>query len=415
MCRATTELLIRRFLEATKGAAEEELPGIGSTHRFCLNPQAALLFLDVHRGMNSAQESMLSFGREVYHPVCRTYGVPVVSVRDAIWPDEAPLRPGLWDTKGGAHPLWSGHQLITDLLAFAWTLAGNQSLWGITSHLLGSHEHKPKTTMDALTLLLNGSDTIQNLPHLFQRARGNEVNRCPGGKHLSTSPSASSGLKPSRPDTKGWQYVDHKGKHGWEYSLAKRSRHDQDTESSSVFHGTTGWEYTLVNPSQQDQSLDLDSIFHSVAPVRRCLKAKAKRNTSKSRGQSLSDNVAAPPIPRLPLALRNESDRELPGIISFPGRFNADDPGLLVEYIRSYANYGQAIVFVTACGSQSYDRHVDTGNSASAAVVRPSYKELEARARVMLRLAWADHKYASVCKRSKTKDVSFKGQRINYR
>ena len=58
-----------------------------------------------------------SFPNNVYHEVCAAYGVPVVSVKDAIWPTlETPPRREIWLTKNGAHPLWSGHQLITDVV-----------------------------------------------------------------------------------------------------------------------------------------------------------------------------------------------------------------------------------------------------------------------------------------------------------
>jgi hypothetical protein len=386
MCRATTERLVRRFLEATEEAAEDR-PETKSAIINRLNPQATLLYLDVHRGMNNAPDrSTISFGRDVYHPVCRAYGVPVVSVRDAVWPDKVPLRPELWDTKAGAHPLWSGHQLITDLLAFAWTLAGNQSLWGVASHLLDSHESE---TESASILLLNESESSQNKPYLFQRAGSNELEVCPGGKYLSTPPSvAAGGLKPSRPDTKGWRHVDHNGKLGWEYSLAEAS--------------------------SQNLGPDLDSMFDNTPFTRRRLKSNEKKKKPKNRGQSQSDKNVSPPIPPLPPAIRNESIENLPGIISFAGRFKADDPGLLVEYLRSYANYGQAIVFVTS--SHSHGRNAKSDISFAEGGIWPSYAALKVRARAMLRLAWIDHRYSSVCKRALGhENIHERGKRINFR
>ena len=392
MCRTTTERLIRRFLEAIE-EAKEAGPRSRSARRLHLNPQAALLFLDVHRGMrNAPDEKTISFGAEVYHSVCRAYDVPLVSVRDAIWPEMIPIRPDLWDTTKGPHPTWSGHQLIADVLAFSWTLAGKQSLRGVSGHLLDSQASVPEPATDVPMLLRNTTSSIQKAPYLFESARSNELNVCPGSKYLSNPPSvAAGGLKPSRPDTNGWQLVDHNGKVGWEYSLVNVSKpHHVHLNNESV-------------------------VTNSSLSTRRHLKLKDKRNTQKHRGPSSSDRVAAPPVQPLPLANRNEHVEDLPGIISFPGRFKADDPGLLVEYLRSYANYGQAIVFVTTNMSQPRDRVVKKDNMPVAAAVWPSYAELESRARAMLRLAWADHRFVSLCTRAKTKNINDKEKRINFR
>ena len=171
MCRMTTE--------AKPGT--DTVPGVH------LNPQAALLYLDLPRGQNSVPDRFsISFGTEVYHPVCRAYGVPVVSVRNAIWPDNAPPRPGLWDTYKGPHPTWSGHQLITDILAFAWTVAANQSLLEIKSHMEDPDAPVSSAAMGALPPQQNTTTSVQDSPYLFESAGSNELNVCPGGKYLSS-------------------------------------------------------------------------------------------------------------------------------------------------------------------------------------------------------------------------------------
>jgi len=99
-----------------------------------------------------------------------------------------------------------------------------------------------------------------------------------------------------------------------------------------------------------------------------------------------------------------ESLKTLPGIVSFPGRFKVDNPGLLVEYLRSYANYGQAIVFITAnCCNLLPEGDVKSNQRVlhdEAMKTRPSYEELEDRARAMLRLAWIDHRFTTQCKQA---------------
>jgi hypothetical protein len=118
-------------------------------------------------------------------------------------------------------------------------------------------------------------------------------------------------------------------------------------------------------------------------------------------------------MPELPPAYRSP----LPGIISFPGRFKADNPGLLVEYLRSYANYGQAIVFVTESKNQS--RGLIASRYAlpkEDIFVGPSYDALEARARALLRLAWINHRYVRLCQKIvRHEDIHVPSKRVNFR
>ena len=379
MCLAATERLIRRFLEATEDKLEND-----TSTGVQLNPQAAIVYLDMHRALNNVPDvSTFFFGSEVYHPVCWAYDVPVVSVRDAVWPVKEAPRPELWETKVGAHPLWSGHQIVADLLAFTWTLASNRSHWGITTQLLN---HSSVIAVPEHQHFKTGS--LKGAPYIFGSSSSHdELEVCPGGKYLSTPPSLASGLMPSRSDTKGWQHVDHNGKIGWEYSLVNASE-------------------------QQHLRLNNESASaNSSLSMRRQLKSKFKSTTPKHLGRFPLDRF--PPMPELPPAYRSP----LPGIISFPGRFKADNPGLLVEYLRSYANYGQAIVFVTESKNQS--RGLIASRYAlpkEDIFVGPSYAALEARARALLRLAWINHRYVRLCQKIvRHEDIHVPSKRVNFR
>lgn len=380
MCRAATERLVRRFLEATEVKLGNE-----SSVNTRLNPHAAIVYLDVHRSLNNVPDvSTYSFGSEVYHPVCRAYGVPVASVHDAVWPIRESPRPELWETKAGAHPLWSGHQLIADLLAFTWTLASNRSLRNVTTRLLNRSN---ATTFPEHQFLTTGH--LKGAPYLFGSTGGHDkLEICPGGKYLSTPPSTASGLKPSRLDTQGWQHIDHNGKVGWEYSLVNASKQQQRSNNES------------------------DDATDSSSSMQRQLRSKSKSSTPKHLGRfPLLERY--PPIPELPPTFRDP----LPGIISFPGRFKAENPGLLVEYLRSYANYGQAIVFVTESKNQSQGVIASRyARPKEDIFVGPSYAALEVRARALLRLAWINHRFARLCQKVvRHEDIHVPNKRVNYR
>ena len=141
MMRAATEQLVRRLLLRAEQRGEESF---------------ALLYLAMQRSWENAS---YAFADEVYSPVCAAYGVPVVSVRDALWPDVAlPVthaQARLWQTKNGAHPSWHGHQLVADLLAL--TLAHADHQW---TSLFGHYDL-------SIPLLVHHADRISP-DHLIQ-------------------------------------------------------------------------------------------------------------------------------------------------------------------------------------------------------------------------------------------------------
>jgi hypothetical protein len=492
MSRAATERLIRRFLEATEAASSSSSSSSSSSNsrrtsseKSRQDPQAAILYLDVHRALDKVPDTTtFSFGSEVYHPVCRAYGVPVVSVRDAVWPVKDAPRPELWDTKAGAHPLWSGHQLITDLLAFTWISASNRSLWGFSTQQLKAQTHASPLA-SALAprkeLPQAATGTVLGAPYIFGSSGNHEADVCPDGKYLSAPPSSVDWLKPSRSDTKGWQMVDYNGKLGWEYSLVEESKkrrhlqylgdafnitwftHRQLKALSKTISLKSRKRYSggkqnstprlelppallITNTSELQEIQDLRQAYiYATKEIKtdkvqflEIVRSPLAKALALLDGEMLTDgerlshhnasvlrelcyaivleHIYRNPLPSVPPKIL----KNLPGIISFPGRFKASSPGLLVEYLRSYANYGQAIVFVTA---NSKDPHLEgnamTNESASseeATTRKPSYDELESRARDMLRLAWIDHRFITQCKQALNEESNHKGSKFtNYR
>ena len=158
MCRSATERLIRRFLEAAKDTLRNE-----SSAESTADPQAAILYLDVHRGLKNA-------------------------------PD--------------------GNTISLS----------NRSLWRVSTHHLNAQTYESDESIDAPAKMLPlATDTLRGDPYIFGSIGNHEADVCPDGKYVSPPPSSADWLKPSRSDTKGWQLVDYNGKVGWECTLVEES------------------------------------------------------------------------------------------------------------------------------------------------------------------------------------------------
>ena len=468
MMRATTERLVRRFLERTENAAHKP----------------AIMYLAVQR---SFENSTYAFASDVYYPVCSTYGVPVVSVHDAIWPVIDKPRPLLWETKAGAHPIWSGHQLITDLMAFAWTAADA----GVDEYPSSGNDPQVKLPVP----FRSPDGPIIGSPLLFASSGNSELETCTDGSYLSTPHDSFEWLKPSRSDgtTRGWKWADHNGKVGWEYdtkadlvnferksvrnqrrqlrftrrpgkgylhpalaaaptsaaTLSVASNHSSasvpdvsNSEHSAQFKLTplsSSFSRQIKDLTYQMEKKDVDGIERSVVAADDLLltsdnffegRFSPSENTEFNElwEQHLSlaalrDDAALAlnklcPLPTVPAAMV----KSLPGIISFPVRFNATrQPGILVEFLRSYQNYGQAVMFITA-NMDGMAPHIQAGsmeNTSSSAssmplYVPPTYEELEKYAIDMLRLAWVDRRFEGVCKRELANELIKKTRSTNY-
>lgn len=190
MMRAATELLIRRILTLRRD-----------------NP-VALLYFVLQR---SFDKDTYYFPDEVYYPVCRAYGVPVVSARDAIWPHPDVVRHNLWPTANGAHPLWQAHQIVADLGAFAMIEAEE-------GYLPRRRDSEPVQDLHGDAY---GVAQIKNSTLRFRAEESQALGACPSG-YLAVIEGSSSRLLPTR--NGGWKFVVQNGKAGWVYDLASTER-----------------------------------------------------------------------------------------------------------------------------------------------------------------------------------------------
>lgn len=426
MMRAATELLIRKFLQ------HSEAQEIGN----------AIMYVVLQR---SFDDRSYAYPSQVYYPVCRHYGVPVVSIRDAIWPDREVKREELWVTKSGAHPVWFDHQLMCDILAYSWTLAEREGI------LIG--EPPPVTGSD----LKFGASSLSS-----------------GDVCLNKKMIGSKGLIPVREPGEGWSKVEG-SKAGWEYNLhhhtgitiewatdthqeltralraglvRKKSKRvarayglmqgvDKSVLESmeSDLKGSDDWipkdeyvplgveEEVDVDDEQKDdeevRSFDnMEGDFPSkkkIAPKKRDGKSMMgirKKNKMKKQEEEMvattsqeedrqyvlqhREELGGIDVERLwsptpapaaataaTTAPTSQLEVTLPGIISFPLNFTTaynNTPVLLMEYLKSWTDYGQAVVWVT--------RTFNTDEVSA---------HLEKQARHMLKLVIANSVYIHKC------------------
>lgn len=425
MMRAATELLIRKFLQ----------------HNEVMKTENAILYVVLQR---SFDERSYSYPGEVYYPVCKHYGVPVISVRDAIWPEQHIKREELWVTKSGAHPIWVGHQLITDILAYSWTVAE------------GSHESTEPTPPVTGSKLKFGASSLSSGDACFNKKM-----------------SAPIELQPVREPGNGWTWVAG-SKQGWEYNLHHESgisvewaagthEHElagrrslraglvrkkskrvarayglmQGMDSSVLMDmqldlkGSDDWipkdEYVPLDPledgedgeeegdeDEDDELENSDFTKKNIAPKKRDGKSMMgirRKNKKKKQVEQMEaamsqeedrqyiiehsedlgmdstvEKLWSPtPAPFITtLAPTSQLETALPGIISFSLNFtNASSPTLLLEYVRSWTGYGQAVVWITRKLDHSSERVNEV---------------LDLQARHMLKLVIANSLYVEKCK-----------------
>ena len=306
MMRSVTEKIARRFLEP-----------LGNS---------ALVYVDIQRGW---QSGAFNYSRIVYKPVCESYGIPLISVKDVIWPNVSETRLALWTTKLGAHPSWSGHQLAADVMSFFFVAAEGNAL-GAVDVALPPIPHQE--------------------PFRFPEAGTAALETCNGRTHLSPPPDSASWLKPVRADA-GWAWVDYHGKVGWEFD-SDRARHPR----RSTPHGIPG-DREGAQPERNLSVLRMTKPSHPPHKVQHSKSPSASHGAGKRFQQNFGDIKSSGEEARgsgtLSSAHANAS--ALPGpsgpIISFPVSFNATSrPGLVVDYLRSYNHYGEAVVWVTSAG-----------------------------------------------------------------
>jgi hypothetical protein len=379
MMRAANERLVRRFLEY-----------VPPHHAISKAAAPALMYVVLQRSWENAS---YTFSREVYEPVCRHYNIPLVSVRDVLWPDVNVVRnPSVWQTINGAHPNWKGHQLITDVLSFVWTVA--------------------EATASSTAEVPHESKQVQRhklgSPFQFPSVGVSALDACPGGKYLSPPIGSAERLQPSRVGS-GWAWVDHNGKTGWQYDKPSVEKQPHPNQPPAPTHPLSQRRETMIypqaNPEPQHRRLRNTRRKNNVL-LSYVKSGQAANIEPRLPGNSTSEPGAlvAAIIPQPP---KYEAKEPLPGIISFPLRFDIRNPGLLVEYIKSYSNFGEAVFWATRGRG---DSNLNSTTDSNPGVLPP---HLKSTAEAMLSLAWSNRQFTGVCKRESQSEKNGLHRRVN--
>eukprot|EP00613_Pedinella_sp_CCMP2098_P028856 CAMPEP_0171704342 /NCGR_PEP_ID=MMETSP0991-20121206/12617_1 /TAXON_ID=483369 /ORGANISM="non described non described, Strain CCMP2098" /LENGTH=719 /DNA_ID=CAMNT_0012293823 /DNA_START=1658 /DNA_END=3817 /DNA_ORIENTATION=- len=385
MMRASNERLVRRFLEnkipPKRGVASKGSP--------------ALMYVVLQR---SWENSSYAFSREVYEPVCEHYGIPLVSVRDAVWPDVNVIRnPAVWETINGAHPIWKGHQLVTDVLAFVWT-AAEATVASTTPGMI---------VQNSTFLIPNESRAYKHSlasPVRFPSVGVTALDACPAGKYLSPPIGSSERLVPSRVGN-GWAWVDQNGKAGWQFDMSAKPAAEVKAVTRRL--STVGQPIRFnLNPQRRLRNARKkhanNDVLSAYVKSGQAVKVEPRLLPTANSSMSSASTVDEPVLPQPP---RYTITEPLLGIISFPVRFDRNNPGLLVEYIKSYANFGQAVVWVT-----KNDETSTTAKFPSHGLLPPYIKS---SAETMLSYAWNNKEFSEACKHESSMEKNGQHRRVN--
>lgn len=257
-----------------------------------LPKRPALLILSLFRRLDQSRDQY-EFEDNVYARVAAAYNVTLVSYRSAVWPrfEEVPSSK-FWNGHG-VHPFWYIHQLIADLMAYACEVA-----------MVSQKDLSPRydvTTNDALG------------PPLFSDSFINSLDTCE--QALTSYDHQNGNLKVAgrRGAASHWSYWDlRRGKEGWQF--------------------TAPLEATRNNKESQEQK-SRSLKMRQPKPLRKAARSNARRNVA--RNNVMAQAGSAPGHPLL-------------GVyegISFEMNFSSS-PGLVVTFLRSYENFGQAVVSI---------------------------------------------------------------------
>jgi len=161
----------------------------------------------LRRGFDD-REGGWPFQDEALYPVAALYGLPIVSYRDAVWPERAGSKQGAeaeryYNTSRGkhananVHPVWQTHQLIADVMAYA---------WAAVERLMGQ-SYDPQR------------DPVPDMPRRahFRDTEVEAVFPCTGG-WLTALGESQRDFEPVHPAGAGWRFVsDVPRKEGWQF------------------------------------------------------------------------------------------------------------------------------------------------------------------------------------------------------
>ena len=194
-----------------------------------LPSQPAVMLLSLLRRGFDDHEGGWPFQDEALRPVAVLYGLPIVSYRDAVWPERAERKQGAeaelyYNTSRGrhananVHPLWQAHQLIADVLAYA---------WAAVEHSMGRSYSPQRDPIPAMPLRAHFRDTEVEA-----------VLACTGGwlTSLTASGDSQRGFEPVHPAGTGWRFVnDLPKKEGWQFD-AELSPGARTSRKAREFH-----------------------------------------------------------------------------------------------------------------------------------------------------------------------------------
>ena len=242
-----------------------------------LPSKPAVVYLAGMRNFSARESATYHVQAEAVEPVCKRYGVAVVSYRDAIWPnasDTSLNASHLYDTYPTAwwHPTPWTHQLIADTLCYFWVIIDELARRGLASNW----------TRDG-----SESEAMEDFSPAFLRATDDVLSPCEGG----------------------WKTV----------LRFHRVSSDEALDVSRHIHGrSVGWNFTSERSMKEGWEFDARSYLPD--------QTSSVAAAAAARSGGMQARLLEP--------------------ISFRMRFSNEKPRLVVTHMRSYSNFGRALVWI---------------------------------------------------------------------
>mmetsp|Transcript_37270 Transcript_37270/g.73816 ORF Transcript_37270/g.73816 Transcript_37270/m.73816 type:complete len:353 (+) Transcript_37270:90-1148(+) len=242
---------------------------------------------------------------------------------------------------------------------------------------------------------------MKDTPFHFSGVAAEKVGICQQG-YLSPPFGSPSYLKPSFVGI-GWTLANDNGKVGWVYDLATAGKYSPIETARRVLTNLRRSKTHVADHSHQKEAaldarrarspLTQNAISNTeegvddINVILRRMVVKRKRSSVPSH------------LNKIPLLIKNMT---LPGILSFPLRFNSSSPGLILEHLKSYEGYGDAVIWVT--------RSDDAVEIEGATRRSPTLKET---AEAALAVAWENSKFATKCRHEHSQEKRGSPRRVH--
>ena len=176
-----------------------------------LPSKPAIIFLSLPRSYSAlVTRKDADMQAHAFAPICRAYGLALVSYRDAIAHADKSVEQlsssHLYDIRFRFHPIWYVTQLIADCMAYAWM--------------------RIEANLD--TSYSEAADHISELPNATFSSgwpQASALEPCSNGWRSDHSPKAFAGFTPYAVDgelSAAWSYIDGE-KPGWEFNASRSS------------------------------------------------------------------------------------------------------------------------------------------------------------------------------------------------